>query len=405
MRAVEAARNPIIRPMPAFVRTRPTARPKLNLLKSSRSFQARRRSVGPPAPSGTARSWRGIVPFTHLAREGLMTVTLGRRELLVALGGAVAAWPLAARAQQAERIRRIGVLMAVAESDADVRSGVALFQQSLQEFGWKDGRNIRIDYRWGDADADRIQALAKELVGLQPDVLVAHSTPSAKGLLQATRSVPIVFLTVTDPLGQGLVASLSHPGGNITGFSVFEFSLGTKWVEVLKQIAPGTRRVTAIFNPETAPYYGMYLRSIEAATSAIGVELIAAQVHSEDDISNIIRKVGSEPNGGLFVLPDSHNVVHRKRIIELSAQYRLPAIYYFRYFASDGGLISYGPDEMDLFVRTASYVDRILKGASASDLPVQQPTKFELVINLKTAKVLGLNVPDRLLALANDVIE
>jgi putative ABC transport system substrate-binding protein len=334
-----------------------------------------------------------------------MTVTLGRRELLVALGGAVAAWPLAARAQQAERIRRIGVLMAVAESDADVRSGVALFQQSLQEFGWKDGRNIRIDYRWGDADADRIQALAKELVGLQPDVLVAHSTPSAKGLLQATRSVPIVFLTVTDPLGQGLVASLSHPGGNITGFSVFEFSLGTKWVEVLKQIAPGTRRVTAIFNPETAPYYGMYLRSIEAATSAIGVELIAAQVHSEDDISNIIRKVGSEPNGGLFVLPDSHNVVHRKRIIELSAQYRLPAIYYFRYFASDGGLISYGPDEMDLFVRTASYVDRILKGASASDLPVQQPIKFELVINLKTAKALGLNVPDRLLALANEVIE
>ena len=173
-----------------------------------------------------------------------------RRELITLLGGAVAAWPLVARAQQAERTRRVGVLMAVAESDADVRAGVALFQQSLQEFGWKEGRNIRIDYRWGDADADRIQALAKELVGLQPDVLVAHSTPSAKGLLQATRSIPIVFLTVTDPLGQGLVASLSRPGGNITGFSVFEFSLGTKWVEVLKQIAPGTRRVTAIFNPE-----------------------------------------------------------------------------------------------------------------------------------------------------------
>ena len=324
-----------------------------------------------------------------------------RRKFITLLGGAAAAWPLAARAQQSQRIRRVGVLMAVAESDADVRSGVAIFQQSLQELGWTDGRNLRIDYRWGDADAVRIQALAKELV----DVLVAHSTPSAKGLLQATRSIPIVFLTVTDPLGQGLVASLSHPGGNITGFSVFEFSLGTKWVEVLKQIAPGTRRVTAIFNPETAPYYGMYLRSIEAATSAIAVELIAVQVHSEDDISNIIRKVGSEPNGGLFVLPDSHNVVHRKRIIELSAQYRLPAIYYFRYFASDGGLISYGPDEMDLFVRTASYVDRILKGASATDLPVQQPTKFELVINLKTAKALGLNVPDRLLALANEVIE
>ena len=331
---------------------------------------------------------------------------LKRRDFITLLGGAAAAWPLVAHAQQqSQRIRRVGVLMAVAESDADVRAGVAIFQQSLQELGWSDGRNIRIDYRWGDADADRIQALAKELVGLQPDVLVAHSTPSAKSLLQATRSTPIVFLTVTDPRGQGLVASLSRPGANITGFSVFEFSLGTKWVEVLKQIAPGTRRVTAMFNPETAPYYGMYLRSIEAATSAIGVELIAVEVHSETDISNVIGKLGSEPDGGLFVLPDSHNVFHRKRIIELAAQYRLPAIYYFRYFASDGGLISYGPDEMDLFVRTASYVDKILKGASPSELPVQQPTKFELVINLKTAKALGLSVPDRLLALADEVIE
>src|SRR5262249_14741727 len=242
-----------------------------------------------------------------------------RRQFITLLGGAAAAWPLPASAQQSQRIRRVGVLMAVAESDADVRSGVAIFQQSLQELGWTDGRNIRIDYRWGDADADRIQALAKELVGLQPDVLVAHSTPSAKSLLQATRSTPIVFLTVTDPLGQGLVASLSRPGANITGFSVFEFSLGTHWVEALHQTAPGTRRVTAMFNPETAPYYGMYLRSIEAATSAIGVELIAVEVHSETDISNVIGKLGSEPDGGLFVLPDSHNVFHRKRIIELAA--------------------------------------------------------------------------------------
>src|SRR5260370_19325586 len=229
---------------------------------------------------------------------------MNRREFITLLGS-VASWPLAARAKQSQRIRRVGLLMADAERDVDVRSGVAIFQQSLQELGWTDGRNLRIDYRWGDADAVRIQALAKELVGLRPDVLVAHSTPSAKGLLQATRSIPIVFLTVTDPLGQGLVASLSHPGGNITGFSVFEFSLGTKWVEVLKQIAPGTRRVTAIFNPETAPYYGMYLRSIEAAMIAIAVELTAVQVHGEDEISNIIRKVGSEPNGGLFCLPDS----------------------------------------------------------------------------------------------------
>src|SRR5437764_905938 len=251
-----------------------------------------------------------------------------RREFIMLLGGA-AAWPLGARAQQAERIRRVGVLMAVAESDADVRSGVAAFQQSLQELGWKDGRNIRIDYRWGDADAGRIQALAKELVGLQPDVLVAHSTPSAKGLLQATRSIPIVFLTVTDPLGQGLVASLSHPGGNITGFSVFEFSLGSKWLETLKQIVPGIRRVTAIFNPETAPYYGLYLQSISASAPALAVESIAAPVHSEAEIENVIRKVARDIDNGLFVLPDSHNVVHRKRIIELVAKFRLPTIYYF----------------------------------------------------------------------------
>jgi ABC-type uncharacterized transport system substrate-binding protein len=328
-----------------------------------------------------------------------------RRDFLTIVGGAAVAWTGTARAQQFNRPRRVGVLMAVAEGDADVRSGIAVFQQGLQKLGWEDGRNIRIDYRWGDADAARIQTLAKELVALQPDVLVAHSTPSAKGLLQATRSIPIVFLTVTDPLGQGLVESLSHPGGNITGFSVFEFSLGTKWIEALKQIAPRTRRVTAIFNPDTAPYYGMYLSSIEAATANISVEFVAVEVHSEIDIENAIRKVGNDADGGLFVLPDSHNVVHRKRIIELAAEYRLPAIYYFRYFASDGGLISYGPDEIDLFLRTASYVDRILKGANPSALPVQQPTKFELVINLKTAKALGLNVPDRLLALADEVIE
>ena len=327
-----------------------------------------------------------------------------RREFITLLGGAVT-WPLAAHAQKPDRMRRLGVLMAVAESDADVRKGISIFQQTLQELGWKDGQNIRIDYRWGDADDARIQALAKELVDLQPDVLVGHSTPSAKGLLKQTSSIPIVFLTVTDPLGQGLVVSLSHPGGNITGFSVFEFSLGSKWLEALKQIAPGIRRVTAIFNPETAPYYGLYLQSINAAVPSLAVESIAAEVHSEADIENVIRKVGSEPDNGLFVLPDSHNVVHRKRIIELAAQYRLPTIYYFRYFASDGGLISYGPDEMDLFQRTAGYVDRILKGTNPADLPVQQPTKFELVINLKTAKAIGIQMPVSLLARADEVIE
>jgi putative ABC transport system substrate-binding protein len=327
-----------------------------------------------------------------------------RREFLGLLGGMAVARPLAAHAQP-DRVRRLGVLMAVAESDADVRKGIVIFQRQLQELGWRDGQNIRIDYRWGDADPGRIQTLAKELVDLHPDVLVGHSTPSAKGLLNQTRSIPIVFLTVTDPLGQGLVSSLSHPGGNITGFSVFEFSLGTKWVETLKQIAPGIRRVTAIFNPDTAPYYGLYLESINAGVSSLAVESIAVQVHSEADIENAIRKIGNEPNNGLFVLPDSHNVVHRKRIIELAAQYRLPTIYYFRYFASDGGLIAYGPDEMDLFQRTAGYVDRILKGTSPSDLPVQQPAKFELVINLKTARAIGIPIPVSLLARADEVIE
>jgi ABC-type uncharacterized transport system substrate-binding protein len=328
-----------------------------------------------------------------------------RRELIAFFGGTVASWPLVAWAQQPNRMRRLGVLMAVAESDADVQKGIAIFLQRLLELGWKDGRNIRIDYRWGGGDAELIETLAKELFDLQPDVLVGHSTPSAKALLKQTRVIPIVFLTVTDPLGQGLVASLSNPGGNITGFSVFEFSLGSKWLETLKQIAPGIRRVTAIFNPETAPYYGLYLQSISATLPALAVQSIAAPVHSEADIENVIRKVASEPDSGLFVLPDSHNVVHRKRIIELTVKFRLPTIYYFRYFVSDGGLISYGPDELDLFRRTAGYVDRILKGTDPSDLPVQQPTKFELVINLRTAKEMGIEMPASLLARADEVIE
>jgi putative ABC transport system substrate-binding protein len=328
-----------------------------------------------------------------------------RREFIRLVGGAAVGWSFAAHAQQLDRIRRLGVLMAIAESDADAKKGIGILEQTLQELGWKVGANIRIDYRWGNGDPERIQTFAKELVDLQPDVLIGHSTPSSKGLLKQTHSIPIVFLTVTDPMGQGLVSSLSRPGRNITGFSVFEFSLGTKWLETLKQITPGVRRVTAIFNPDTAPYYELYLRSINAGTPSLGIESIAAQVHSLTDIENAIRKVGSEPESGLFVLPDSHNVVHRKRIIELAAQYRLPAIYYFRYFASDGGLISYGPDEMDLFRRTAGYVDQILRGANPGDLPVQQPTKFELVINLKTAKVLGIAVPQALLVAADEVIE
>ena len=274
-----------------------------------------------------------------------------RRQVIKFLGGAAAAWPLAAWAQQAQRMRRLGVLMAVAESDADARKGISILQEGLQKLGWKDGNNIRIDYRWGNGNPDRIQDLAKELVELQPDVLVSHSTPSANGLLKQTPTIPIVFLSVTDPMGQGLVSSLSHPGGNITGFADFEVSLGTKWLEILKQIVPGVRRVTAIFNPETAPYYGLYLQSINAGTSLLGIESIPIQVHSEADIENAIRKVGSEPDSGLFVLPDSHN--RRARWIFRSSSQR----------------------------------------------------NSRLIINLTAAKALGLTIPPGVLSIADDLVE
>jgi putative tryptophan/tyrosine transport system substrate-binding protein len=334
-----------------------------------------------------------------------MAIHLGRRQFISALGGVSLAWPLAARAQQGERMRRIGMLMTPAENDPAVRSGIAAFRQGPHELGWSEGRNLQIDYRWGGGDLDRIKAFAKELIELSPDVIVAHSTPPVVALHRGTSSIPIVFLTVTDPLSQGLVASLAHPGGNITGFSTFEFSTGTKWVETLKAISPSLRRVATIFNPEIAPYYPLYLRSIEKAASEFAVEPIVNEVHDDAEIERAISTQAREPGGGLIVMPDTFNVVHRQTIITLAARYSLPTIYYLRYFATDGGLISYGPDEIDLFRRTASYVDRILKGEKPGDLPVEQPTKFQLVINLKTAKALGLTVPLPLLATADELIE
>jgi putative tryptophan/tyrosine transport system substrate-binding protein len=328
-----------------------------------------------------------------------------RREFITFLGGAAVTWPVTARAQQPERMRRVGVLMAAAENDPDARLAVAAFQEGLQALGWSDGRNLRIDYRWGDSDADRIRAFAKELIELSPNVVIGHSTPSVVALRQETRSIPIVFLTVIDPLGQGLVASLSKPGGNLTGFAAFEFSLGAKWVKMLKQIAPSLRLAATIFNPEMASYDPQYLRAIEKAALELTMELIVVEVHDDSEIERVISTLARESGSGLIVFPDTFNAVHRRRIIALVERYRLPAIYYFRYFATDGGLISYGPDEIDLFRRTATYVDRILKGEKAGDLPVQHPTKFELVINLKTAKTLGLAVPPRLLASADVVIE
>jgi ABC-type uncharacterized transport system substrate-binding protein len=328
-----------------------------------------------------------------------------RRGFIMLLGGATAALPLVARAQQSDRVRRVGILMSAAESDKDAQLGVAAFRQTLDRLGWSEGRNLRIESRWGDADPARIGALAKELVQLSPDILVAYTTPAVKALQQETRSIPIVFLSVTDPLGQGLVASLAHPGGNITGFAVFEFSLGAKFLEILKQISPNIARVTTIFNPETAPYYPLYLRSIEQGASSFAVELNAVEIHNDADIERTLGVLAHDPDAGLIVLPDSFNIVHRARIIELVNRHRLPAIYFFQYFARDGGLVAYGPDENELFRRTASYVDRILKGDHPSDLPVQHPTKFNMVINLRTAKAFGFMVPPLLLARADEVIE
>jgi putative ABC transport system substrate-binding protein len=326
-----------------------------------------------------------------------------RRDFNAVLGSVALVWRSAFA--QGGRLRRIGVLMAVAENDQDVRLGLNTFLQSFREYGWSEGQNFQIDYRWGGAVAQRIETFAKELVALSPDIILAHSTPPVVALLRETRSIPIVFLTVTDPVGQGLVESLAHPGGNVTGFSVFEISLGAKWLQVLKEIAPHITRATIIFNPATAPYYNLYLNAIRERAASFSIESVPIQVHNEIEVERAISNIDREGGGGLFVLPDSFNVVHRALIIKLAAQYRLPAIYYFRYFAVDGGLISYGPDEMDLFRRAAGYVDRILRGAKPADLPVQQPSKFEMVVNLKTAKVLGIEIPPLLLARADEVIE
>jgi putative tryptophan/tyrosine transport system substrate-binding protein len=328
-----------------------------------------------------------------------------RRDFIKVIAGSAAAWPLAARAQQLVGMRRVGVLINLSENDLQAQRLITAFQERLAQLGWIDGRNLRIDYRWGSGDVDRVRAFAKELVGLSPDVIVGYATPSVLALQRETGSIPIVFLSVTDPVGQGLVASLAHPGGNITGFAVFEFSLGTKWMEALKQIAPNLKRVTTIFNPETAPYYRLYLSTIEKAASSLALELIVVEVHDDLEIEQTMNTLAREPNSGLIVMPDSFNMAHRQTIITFADRHRLPAMYYFPLFATDGGLISYGPDETDMFRRTAGYVDRILKGAKASDLPVQHPTSFRLVINLKTAKAIGIQIPVALLARADEVIE
>jgi putative tryptophan/tyrosine transport system substrate-binding protein len=327
-----------------------------------------------------------------------------RREFIALLGGGAMAWPLAARAQQTERVRRIGLLMGAAD-DRDAQARVTALKQALQELGWTDGRNIQIETRFGAADADRIRAHAAELVALAPDVLIGQTTPVIRALRQATSSIPIIMAAVNDPVEQGFVSSLAHPGGNITGFSFIDFQMVGKWLEILKEAAPGVSRAVLRFNPDTSPHYYVYLRSFEAVPRSTAVKVTAAPVRNTAEVEDTFAELGREPGGGLIVAPDAFTIVHDQLFIRLAQQHRLPAVYSFRTYVRQGALMSYGPDPYDNFRRSASYVDRIFKGEKPADLPVQQPTKFELALNLKTAKTLGLQIPDKLVALADEVIE
>jgi putative ABC transport system substrate-binding protein len=327
-----------------------------------------------------------------------------RREFITLIGGA-AAWPMVARAQQSDQVRRIGVLNLLGETDPEGQAWETAFRKRLVELGWADGRNIHIDYRWGAGNIQRVQLFAKELVELNPEVIVAISTPATAALHQETHTIPIVFAVVSDPVGSGFIASLANPGANITGFINIEASLSGKWLELMHEVAPHVSRVGIMFNPSTAPYAKYYLETFRSAASALAVEPIEAPVHSVAEVEAVMTKLGGEASSGLVVMPDTSTVIYRPTIISLSDRYHLPTIYPFRLFIADGGLMSYGIVLADLLRGAATYVDRILRGAKPNELAVQLPTKFELVINLKTAKLLGLTVPPGVLAIADEVIE
>jgi putative ABC transport system substrate-binding protein len=334
-----------------------------------------------------------------------MTRSVRRREFIALLSGAAATWPLAAHAQQPSARRRIGVLMPLAAGDSEGQARVAAFLRGLQQSGWTDDRQVRIEYRWGGAgDAERIRRYAAELVALAPDVILAMGTTSVGPLLQATRSVPIVFAQVSDPVGAGFVDSLARPGGNATGFVSVEYGTAGKWVELLKQIAPGVTRAAIIRDPALASGLGQF-GAIQAVAPSLGVEASPVNVRDAAEIERAITAFARFPNGGLIVTTSAMAIGHRDLIIALAARHRMPAVYPYRLFAMDGGLIAYGPDPIDLFRRAAGYVDRILKGENPGDLPVQAPTKYELAINLKTARAIGLDVPPMLLARADQVVE
>jgi putative ABC transport system substrate-binding protein len=327
-----------------------------------------------------------------------------RREFISLLGGAAAAWPLAARAQQFKRIRRLGVLMSFVVNDPEGLSRAAALEDGLRKLGWIKGQNIRIEYRWA-GDPEVLRTNAAELVGMAPDLILANSTPVMAVLREQGHAVPIVFTQVTDPVGEGLVPNLAHPGGHLTGFTSFEFSIGTKWLETLKQVAPRVTRVALVFNPQTAPFANLFWPPIEAAAPSFALVPTPVGPLSFAELERSIDVFAREPNGSLIVMPDVSTVNYREGVIGLAARHRLPAVFPERIFATSGGLLSYGSDVVDIFRRAAGYVDRILKGEKPADLPVQTPTKYELVINLKTAKALGLTIAPNLLALADEVIE
>jgi putative tryptophan/tyrosine transport system substrate-binding protein len=327
---------------------------------------------------------------------------IGRREFIAGLSGA-AAWPPSAWAQQGERVRRVGCLYAFAGNDPIVQARVAVFREGLAQLGWTE-RNIRIEERFAGGDADQLESYAAELVGSAPDVIVANSTPVLAALKQATRTIPIVFFIVNDPAGQGFVDSLGHPGGNITGFSFVEFPMLGKWLEMLTEIAPSVKRTALVFNPHIAPYYPAFLRDFKAAPTTLDAELSAMPVRDEAEIEAAVSEFARKPGGGLIVTPDTFMNTHRTIVIALAERHRLPAVYGVRHFVEDGGLISYGPDTLDIVRRSASYVDRVLRGERPGELPVQAPAKYELLINLKTAQAFGLAVPTALRVRANEVI-
>jgi putative tryptophan/tyrosine transport system substrate-binding protein len=333
-----------------------------------------------------------------------MANDIGRRKFVATLGGAAAVWPLAARAQKPSQVRKIGVLMNLAADDAQSMTRISAFLQALQQLGWTDGRNVTIDYRWGAGDPERIRRFATELVALAPDVILAAGAITVVPLQQVSRTVPIVFANVSDPVGQGMVANLARPGGNATGFTTFEYGLSAKWLELLKQIAPRTTRAAVLRDPTLIPSVSQFA-AIQAVAPSLDVELTPIDTRNAGDIERAVATFAREPSAGLIVVTGTSAIMHRQLIVTLADRHRLPAVYPFRYYVAEGGLIAYGPDQVDFYRRAAGYVDRILKGEKPADLPVQAPTKYELVINLKTAKALGLEIPPTLLARADEVIE